>query len=720
MGAKKATTIVRVLTYLLENQNESDLFERGAETCSPNRLQVRNDDWEKISIQYWEEICKSVPKEFYDKKIQRFAHDLGLKWPDRNWDSWTVKDCLAKNFSDLERIRGLGKKKRETIARVLIHLTDLKNDTISIDENDSLLNHPIIRCLKERERKVFETRLLTAFEKPTLDELGQQYKVTRERIRQIERNILKRITASGLEDKLRCLLKDYIASELLGKYTDRGYVLKEEISEIVSKWDPELTLAVSLNHKSVYTLLSTIATEAPQGWFFGRRPHFKRLTKQLERVLDGILPCPTDLVAAKLEIKKEELIAASILNKLAFPAGPLLLPQRAGRADATRAAQCFEQGTSTARCFWSIDALIKKTVGGLPYHTQRAYRLSISRCRSLFLTTPHYLAILDHSSERQSSQNSTNRLIIDNTGADDETAEGNNVAVLRTLLEEQWPITNQNILTITNKVGYQTTLSKNSLMPLLPSIPGCVRLAPGVYGPTDYLGYPSRIKKSRSYSCTDSDIRSYCFARRSGEKCEELFPLWDAEQEQLWYRKIRKRGDDSDLLRSFSAIADQSKWPDQQDTERLEIMELKVDQQFTLEPSWIQSRSYRIPDLCETLTALRYARDVAPLSWIRANYITGARQLTEESGVSVLMCGLVLGLLDRKRRAWWKPIPAATKFDAQWNKIQSLFLSETIPDWNSPMIRDNFSNARSLAKDQQLGFIKLQSLNHFLEKLMSL
>jgi hypothetical protein len=188
-------------------------------------------------------------------------------------------------------------------------------------------------------------------------------------------------------------------------------------------------------------------------------------------------------------------------------------------------------------------------------------------------------------------------------------------------------------------------------------------------------------------------------------------------QEQLWFRKLQKKSDDDPLLRTFISIADQSKWPEQLDSEALKLMEHTVSAKFLEVPSWINARSYNVPDLVTTLTTLGYARHVAPLSWIRANHITCAWKLIEESGISVLICGLALGLLDPGKRAWFKPIPAANDFDQNWGRIESLFMDKAIPDWSHPVIQGYFETARVLAAKGELGFVKSESLNNFIEKL---
>jgi RNA polymerase primary sigma factor len=62
----------------------------------------------------------------------------------------------------------------------------------------------ILGTLSHRERRVLELRYGLDGEQPrTLDEVGRTFNVTRERIRQIENQSLKKLRALGVTDSLR-------------------------------------------------------------------------------------------------------------------------------------------------------------------------------------------------------------------------------------------------------------------------------------------------------------------------------------------------------------------------------------------------------------------------------------------------------------------------------------------------------------------------------------
>jgi hypothetical protein len=737
MGKKKAITIILILTYLAERSGDhqedpNDMVFLPIEEepddmgCLQELLISQPNEWRAIATQNWNKICELVSEKYYENKIQVFANDLGLSWPAKRWDSLTVNDCICKSFLDLSKTRGLGIKKLETIVRVLIYIGSPIDMNSGENIGKDIWQHPVIANLNDRMREVFERRLLTAYEKPTLEEMGQQYNVSRERIRQIEREIKAKIAASGLKRRLNELLEDYISCEFLPRYRDRLYLLNSEVSSLIASLSPDLVLAVALKYKSIYHLLSTVAVEAPSGWYFGKGSSFRAMTCKLESELSYFLPAPTSSVAEKLEIETKDLIAVSLLNQLAVPEGVMMLPLRAGRADAYRALRCFMTAISNNRRFWPIDELVEKSIiGSLSVQNQRLYKTSIVRAPRLFMSTSAYVSRLDYAIDIENIvDDSTQVLAVEartidadsNVGCDISDDVGN-YNTLQELLNNEWPITNTNIREYASKAPYQTNLADNSLIISLCSIPGCIRLAPGVYGPKDYMHDTSKLHKARKLTMDEADIRAYCFARKAGERCETIFPLWDACQEQLWFRKLEKKSDEAPLLRSFISISRQEEWPEQQASEKLKCKELKVNSEFIIKPSWINHRSYNVPSLTATLTALRYARDIGPLSWIRANHITCAWLLTEEAGVSVLISGLVFGLLDARTRPWWGQIPAAEDFDQKWKVIRSLYMEKDIPDWNHPVILEFFDRARELAVNKNLGFIRSESLDHFIRAL---
>ncbi len=723
MGQIKLETILHCLSFLADNPEDS----------RPDGIQTANEsseeqgafpldqsyDWQTLASERWREIIERVPPEHHERPIQILANDLGLPWPEKNWESWKIKDCVDNSFQDLSKTRGVGKKKLETIFRILIHLAGLVENSPDNAKETGIWHHPLISNLSDREREVFEMRLLTAYEKPTLEELGNKFEVTRERIRQLEKKILKKISASGLKDNLHENLKTYLKSTLIPNYEQRLYLLRDEVPEIVASLESEIVLAIALKHKSIYQLLGSVATKAPNGWFFGRKIVYTKLSRNFKKKLGERLPLPIITLSRDFETTPEDLVAVALLDGIATPYKNFLLPERAGKADSRRAIRCYDKAHRSGQFFWPLDELIRESINNPTHNEHRNYRLSILRCQRLFLTTPAYVTIMHHQNYLDDEASPMTRFKSLTLEAEAEDKEQSNSIILRRILEEQWPITADRLCELSKQKAYQTGIPRGSLLQIFYSLPDCMRLAPGVYGPKNFEDSPKHVLRARRLSLNNNNLRSYCFARRSSEDCEEIFPLWDLEQEQMWFRKIRKKAEDDPLLRSFVSIARQSMWPEKINSEARQLSEMSVNAKFVIEPSWINSRTFITPDFPATMTALRYAREKGPLSWIRANHITCSRQLASESGVNVLILGLALGLLDRKRQAWWKPVPPSEKFDEHWTELESLFLAKELPTWHHPELKERISKASAFAAEQRLGFVRSDSYDQFIKTLFN-
>lgn len=102
----------------------------------------------------------------------------------------------------LEKLAGEEKLRLAILGKLTNSTTADEKEQISRDEKLSERNliklkeklRDILETLTERERKVLELRFgLGGGYKKTLEELGQQFKVTRERIRQIEAKAVRKM-----------------------------------------------------------------------------------------------------------------------------------------------------------------------------------------------------------------------------------------------------------------------------------------------------------------------------------------------------------------------------------------------------------------------------------------------------------------------------------------------------------------------------------------------
>lgn len=143
----------------------------------------------------------------FDPKPKLLAERLGVSPKeiidmDQRLDGWDVSlDAPLKEDSDTERIEFLNSE------------SDSAEDQVARKELESLLHNKVEafkKELAERELEIFNSRIFS--EDPlTLQEIGEKYNISRERVRQIEKNITRR-------------MKDFFQSELpdFHLYTDRS------------------------------------------------------------------------------------------------------------------------------------------------------------------------------------------------------------------------------------------------------------------------------------------------------------------------------------------------------------------------------------------------------------------------------------------------------------------------------------------------------------------
>ncbi len=125
----------------------------------------------------------------FDPKPKLLSQRLGVSEReivdmDQRLDGWDVSlDAPLKEDSDTERIDFLSTS------------ADTAEDRVAKKEMDVLLHNKIAefkKKLTDRELEIFESRIFS--DSPvTLQEIGDQYGISRERVRQVEKNVVKKM-----------------------------------------------------------------------------------------------------------------------------------------------------------------------------------------------------------------------------------------------------------------------------------------------------------------------------------------------------------------------------------------------------------------------------------------------------------------------------------------------------------------------------------------------
>ncbi|MEA2059033.1 MAG: RNA polymerase factor sigma-32 [Thermodesulfobacteriota bacterium] len=135
--------------------------------------------------------------EGFDPKPKLLSETMGVSEKeiidmDQRLDSWDLSlDEPLRNDSDTERIEFINVE------------SDSAEEKVAKKQIEDILHHKVNdfkKTLKKRELDIFDKRIFSD-EPETLQEIGEQYNISRERVRQIENNIIKK-------------MKDYFKNEM--------------------------------------------------------------------------------------------------------------------------------------------------------------------------------------------------------------------------------------------------------------------------------------------------------------------------------------------------------------------------------------------------------------------------------------------------------------------------------------------------------------------------
>lgn len=154
------------------------------------------------SLERWKAIITS--KDYLGIPIKDVCSLAGAKWPQKKsaYSDMAIGELIDFSTNELLGKRGFGKKKVVEYYKALAFLASgLWHENVSLDPVEKV--EGILRDfpgLSKIEREILELRVGKEGPPQTLENIGSQKKVTRERIRQIEKSALKKIrTESNLE-----------------------------------------------------------------------------------------------------------------------------------------------------------------------------------------------------------------------------------------------------------------------------------------------------------------------------------------------------------------------------------------------------------------------------------------------------------------------------------------------------------------------------------------
>lgn len=665
-----------------------------------------------ISAAHWTAITQAISPEYASRTVRSLALDLGLTWPKtakRNevWRTVTIGEYLRESPQEIRRRKTHGRIKLRTIIKAITYCAreSISSDPAKTLKKETILDHQIFCGLDKRERFVLEHRLCKGEYSGmlTLEEIASEFSVTRERIRQVEKIIIDAIKATSLKNQA-IVIEQNLLARLRAKFRhipDNYESISREIS--AEEW-----LSIHINETTFTTWLDVNFIKKKQGWFLGKAEEFRAVEEKFSDFKYSLLPLPIEIVAS---IVKEE--AGVVETHFELTGGAeiycgYLINKGEGRARSIRGVMLHRHLCVTK------DKLASLLEVGMALNfcssitDYRSLRDASINNKSILVSNGSFLFAL----RCTSNEGNDSPITVQNIGIAKTELFSSSADSVFHFIERHWPVTLNSAIERFNTLYTDSNLNDASVQVMMAIDPRIRRLSPGIYAPqaTKLEADEDRLLKARKLALTEPAIRAYCFAKESGEDPLQLFPLWDSTQEQMWYRWLLKRSS-GELMDALVYVCDQSKWPIQTQSERLDIKESKIDARFELKPSWIANRSFRCPSFEDILLCCRHAVKHGCLSWIGANAILGGSFTSSEIGANAVIILSALGILEPRGAHWRHKIALAEGGQAQSSELEQIYLTHNGSCcWGDPLVKRKISAAISRAELRQLGFIRAETL----------
>ncbi len=712
MGKNKINAIFQLVSYALENASLlTESHDQGLSDVANGR-----DDPLLISKRQWAWLCKKLKPIEDNISISYIAHDAGFKWPNKGKDhDATVRECI--NLSLEELFTHFTTKKAQAIIGSLASLATSQN-TNALEKHSehiavSLDKHPCFEALKDKQAVVFEKRVLIPIEKPTLEELGEELGVTRERVRQLETEIRRHMKESSLSRTFERSAVAFAETLRSQYHQGRMHFLDSDVQSIAEDMSREVVLHIFLRKQSVDKWLSSLFIRNGKGWFLGSRKEFAEGVSVYRNFKN--LPAHLDLLKQSFSERSVMLgISIGILQGQCELKGNYLLAKGSGYTRARRAIYLHARLLEKMVYFSTKQEAMNLLLPQADRRQFRLFRIALDCTPTLFAATPSYFVPL----QCFKSPLSLPELPAFDIKQDEDSSfvsEGTYETLIKIAMEI-WPFTSTELAQAAKDNQATEHLAETSIIPMVLQETELIRLSPGLFGVRDFKKFPKKLKKARSKAMNILNVRAYTFVRRSLDAASDLFPLWDFEQEMRWHRKLSDvMGEE--LCDAFHSIVSPSDWPEQVDLEQFELRERKLYCHFRLNPSWFQQRSYDVPDFIQAMVVYRYAKESGSVSWVRANHILGETQAAAEVGVNTVALGVCLGLLDSSRIDWFSQIPVSVNFDEIWTTLMRRIAKSEKISWNDHVIVDMLRAFRDRTAQEKVSFVSSATLEILIQKI---
>lgn len=567
------------------------------------------------------------------------------------------------------------------------------------------LMNPLIDALDDRSRDIVKRRYGLEGSRETLEQIGATYRVTRERIRQLERKALRRLRVQA-QSSVRSSILLHGASAWRSLVQDR-VVLHRDLGRRRRALSPWFELALEVAEIELTTWLNSYGQSFGQGWIEPGRDiaSLSELSARLAggdfvgpQVLQTIAPQddPDDVKGALLLMGRvlygdyvlQERPRARLRRALRLHS---LLGEIGKPKDVIKLIGLYRERWPDDLCSARDAEIVMEDQSRLFLEISEGFWVSLGE----YGQTPAAVSV--QSPEEASQQDDEDEEGVgeaavigasDQQGADD-TVRGAIEAELR----RTGP---QRISEIMDRA--ETFLpsgrSSNSVAPvLLMEKDVFARPLPGVYALHDQVLEPAELLRTRpAYLFEENQVRTYAMARRAGEPWG-AYRLWRPDVEYLWSVWARKHAD-TDLLESLLSVIDVDAWPEVDDREEWRALAAARGRYSLQRPP--REEAFGLPELEHVLAACKFIKSRGALSWVSANRVL-FRRPADHTSAGLLAVLVALGALKEGAPDWQAPHEQGEALEPLLEELEAERTTCGSVSWSTELGERLVAQARSAA-----------------------
>jgi len=545
----------------------------------------------------------------------------------------------------------------------------------------------VLEQLTAKEQKVLRMRFGVGMNKQyTLEEIGNQFLVTRERIRQIEAKALKKLRHPCRINILKSLcmqLRKEIFEQLMNDEID--VVTNESEKHLIKRVDPRIILAVVISEGSLEKWLNEFFLKVGSGWASLDYSYIELLVaeKKLKKHIREIKhPVPISSLQEYVDLRASKVILA--LTNIANQFDGYLCKRGAIHERTRRSvrlhklAQCYFSGQ-----FFEAREILELYNRSFPGSETRLrlIEMDMSKYSHLFVKIyEHLWCSLGHWGAPKAEPLAHTESISESYTKESDMQEGNQDDIeassitdsLATILRENGPMSFVDVRQAMRNT-YGPSFPDGSMVII--NIRGeFIRLAPGLYALSNFnIDGEIPVEGLSEYQC-----RVYAIAKKGGES-DGFYPLWTRKYE-MELSAWAKTSVDYRLYESLLDIIEPSSWPCSMEIRTEWDLEKANRAHYQLyrdpKPGLVK------PDISpvELFSILKYLENHGSISWMTVNRCMGERL---DSMCAVWMLGLLASIeAVLVPEHWQLSHPAGPEMQSTMNDLEKELIMSGELSWS--------------------------------------